>query len=233
MIARAVRATNNTSKAPIPIYPPTAAMVAPQGSRSALVHLMVVVSYQLTVARAEMHLAPLDAYLHHFDGMGNLPVLDVRYGDAVVQGQLFVNRKGRPKNKVLLQIPTVTWDPSSLPCGLLLFIDLDAGGYTAPGTSAGKYGPFVHALWSHCKGGFNAGKSCNTRTKYLPPGHMGAVPNRYAFILFRHDCSATLKLPTEFRFSKDRLSLANLLSENPGLAPVAATFLRAGSSATE
>ena len=171
--------------------------------------------------------------MQRFDGMGNLPVLDVRYGDAAVQGQIFVNRKARPKNEVLVQVPAVTWDSSSVPCGLLLFIDIDAGGYKAPGTRAGMYGPFVHSMWSHCKGGFNAGKSCETRKKYLPPGHTGAVPNRYAFILFRHDCSASLKLPTKFRFSKDKLSLANLLSHNPGLTPVAATFLRAGSSATE
>jgi hypothetical protein len=186
----------------------------------------------LLVAGVLPHLEALNGYLRQFDRMADLPELSVHYGDTALHGQHFVNvRNGRrPKNSLLARTPTVTWDTSSTHCGLLLFVDIDAGGGSVSNRSAGHNGPFVHALWTHCKEGFDAGANCRVAKKYQPPGNTDAIPNRYAYILFRHACSADLRIPTSFRYARDKLSFASLLEENPSLAPVSANFLYAGAA---
>lgn len=175
------------------------------------------------------HLEALDAYLRQFDRMADLPELSVSYGKTELHGQTFVNVPGRkPKNAQLARTPNVIWDTSSMHCGLLVFIDIDAKGGGDYNQTAGRAGPYVHALWTHCKGGFSAGANCRTAKQYQAPGNTDKVPNRYAFILFHHACTAELRIPTSFVFAKDRLSFASLLADNPSLAPVSATFLWAG-----
>lgn len=172
-------------------------------------------------------LQALDAYLRQFSGFENLPVLSVRYRATTLHGQLFVNRpKAKPKNALLSQMPVITWSASSADdCGLLLFLDIDAGGKRSD-ADAGRAGPYAHSIWTHCKNGSNA--ECRAHKKYLPPGNTDALPNRYAFLLLRHACSAELKLPTSFKFGRDRLNLSSLMSANPGAVPVSATYMRVG-----
>ena len=195
----------------------------------------------LAAGASETHLEPLDAYLRHIPGMEDLPELSVIYGSCAMdsdcfrlRGQLFENEKRhKPMNVVLAKEPRITWGnrrgENRVKCGMVLFVDLDAGGRSKSGNSApGRFGPFVHSLWTHCKGGSLNASTCRAVKPYLAPGCTDTPGNRYAFLLFRHACSADLKLPARFKYGKDRLSLLALLADNPGLTPVSATFLEAG-----
>ena len=168
----------------------------------------------------------LDAYLNHH-GIPSLPILSVRYNDTELHGQhLYNGVKGRPRNEMLKSMPTVTWD-ASIQCAMLLFVDIDAGGRPTNDSQAGPMGPYVHSLWTHCRGG-TASECSHTLKNYLPPGSMNARPNRYAYVLFSHPCAAEIKLPTRYKFGKDKLSFDRLLNENVGLSARAATFMNVG-----
>ena len=189
-----------------------------------------------TLPALSANMSLVDIYLRE-QGVPSLPVLPVIYGDDVTLQGESSRFSQPPKNELLANAPRVQIPPD-VQCAVILFLDLDAG--ARPGrrfniySNTGRFGPFVHSLWSHCSGGEVPQVptvSCKrTHKAYLPPGHTHNPPNRYMWLLLRHACNAGLHLPNRYQFGKDRLSVSKLLTDNvhADLSPLAYNFLLVG-----
>jgi len=184
---------------------------------------------------------PADAYLLREGITSNLPALDVHHGDIVLRQNQHANATASfwlPEDrKLLARPPHISW-PSfpTVDCGMLVLVDIDAGGRATNDMEAGKSGPFLHSMWTHCDKTPFANETevqlrsnCREVRPYLPPANMRNPANRYLWILFRHACDAQLLLPTEFHWGF-KLSFRQLLADNmkSRLAAIARSVMLVG-----
>lgn len=132
-------------------------------------------------------------------GVPPLPLLDVEYSreEGLVLGaptryaRIGDDTKGRGDMYLLERAPRISWDASSTERGLVLMMDLDAGGRaSADGSRPGPDGPWVHALWSDCTGGSLA--HCRNLLRYSPPDVRQGT-NRICFLLLRQPAATWVR----------------------------------------
>ena len=187
------------------------------------------------VAAHDQDFAPLQTYLRQFR-LGQLPRLDVSYangtaGNVVLRGALTYLWTEEP---LLQRPPRVTWPAASGKSFTLAFIDFgpDTGGEK----TQSPFFPFVHSLWTGCTSSL---ADCSLTVKpYLAPGNPYLKPNRYTYMLFRHQGTgdelrfvgglakrfASPGASRKLQVAARGFSISRLLEENKGLEAAAVTF---------
>jgi hypothetical protein len=163
--------------------------------------------------------------------------IDVHLGDSAPYNPISVRAfRHPPLNK---WAPTVTWPAAWASRATLLFADLGPYGCGTFGTwrdGCNVLYPITHGLWTECNSG--SLKTCGTQImNYLSPKNYLETPNRYIFILFRHDEPLNLlgapatahgrKFVRMNAASPDSLSpleLERLIRDNPGMTAVAYNY---------
>jgi hypothetical protein len=191
--------------------------------------------------------APIERYLTQFGIGPGLPALRVVYSNDTAQVSLRGSatellNEADADSALLKRQPDVSWarDPDGRTYSLA-FIDLgrDTGTTSAPSATWTRkpFFPCVHSIWTLCTRHL---ADCQiTVQSYLPPGNRATVPNRYTWVLFRHDAARAAPLVLAGRsaasLSKSKASLAAifhpfdlrkfLVRDNPGLEAVAYNFM--------
>ena len=155
-------------------------------------------------------------------GIAPLPLLDVSYsqsetvfGATTRYGRMDNDRRGGDLY-IIEHAPSITWDAAQVERGLVVMMDLDAGGRTsADGATPGMLGPYVLGLWTDCAGG--SIRNCRQMVPYRPPDVRQGT-NRIAFLLFRQPAATWVRGISMRPFVFDML---NYLSANypPGSSP--------------
>ena len=210
----------------------------------------MVAALHVACVAAQIDFAPIDRYLAQFGVGPGLPALRVTYSNHSTQ----LNLHGAETEFLfeeatfLRKQPVVTWPAAEGRTFTLAFIDLgrDTGGTSAPTASwtTAPFFPYVHSLWTRCTQSL---ADCQVAIqRYNPPGNRFTVPNRYTWLLFRHDAARRGALvlagqpAASIATSKTLLANAGtafdirrFLGDNPGLEAVAYNFMHVKGSGTK
>ena len=130
-------------------------------------------------------------------GVAAPPLLDVAFtrqdvllGDTSRYARMASDKLGGDMH-IFWKAPSITWDAKHVPRGLVMMMDLDAGGRaSADGAVPGSLGPYVQALWSGCTGG--SVTNCHPLLRYEPPDVRQGT-DRIVFVLFHQPAAVWVR----------------------------------------
>lgn len=135
--------------------------------------------------RASLITSDLEEAFAHYGFTSTLPLLDVRYDNSrnIIEGERSHFVKG---DDTIRRAPAITWDANAVPKGIVVFMDLDAGGRSSgDGRLPGPLGPALAGLWAGCAGGSLA--RCQVRIVPYTAPHPPRGTHRFAFVLLRQE----------------------------------------------
>jgi len=163
-----------------------------------------------------------EAYTATFGWPAGLPTLHVSYGDNKVEGA--ATQFNASTDRFLTEPPTVTWGKRLCkgPCTVLM-LDPDAPERSddPDGATPGRYGPWLHGIWTDCHRGPQSASKCKTEVSYWPP-HPPAGNHRYILLLYKQT-GGEVTVSKDQRLRK-KWDVQGFLKANPGLEPAAINF---------
>jgi phosphatidylethanolamine-binding protein (PEBP) family uncharacterized protein len=119
-------------------------------------------------------------------------------------------------DKLLQTAPTITWEDISRLYTVVL-VDPDAPERSVDGSEPAQWGPWLHAIWTDCKGSLENGKQVVEYNGPAPP----RGTHRYIFVQLEQVGDKEVTVPSTSRKSWD---FRGFLESNPHLEARAINF---------